>query len=286
MSYPIIIIGMHRSGTTLLTRHLEGLGLWVGSELEANHESTFFKEYNDWLLTSVGARWEAPAAFVYALEDRAGRKAAAEYLKNKVCSPYAIKYFGFMNYLQYLNRGDIRQPWGWKDPRNTITLPIWLEVFPDARVIHVIRNGIDIAKSLNKRYLKSSKISIEKQNRRPILSMFNKKKGWYGNGARCVTLKGGFQLWEEYIAYAESNLRQLSVPAFEFRYEDYLNEPAKYLGQCAKFIGIEASETLVASVVEDADNGRAYSYSKEEFSESELTLFRGSQAMSRFGYEV
>ncbi len=30
--------------------------------------------------------------------------------------------------------------WGWKDPRNTFTLPMWLSIFPKARVLHVLRN--------------------------------------------------------------------------------------------------------------------------------------------------
>jgi hypothetical protein len=41
--------------------------------------------------------------------------------------------------------------WGWKDPRNSITLPVWLKLFPDARVIHIVRNGVDVAESLYRR---------------------------------------------------------------------------------------------------------------------------------------
>src|SRR5690606_33596327 len=32
--------------------------------------------------------------------------------------------------------------WAWKDPRTSLTLPIWREVFPRAQVVHIIRNGI------------------------------------------------------------------------------------------------------------------------------------------------
>ncbi|MBK8351014.1 MAG: hypothetical protein IPL21_04765 [Saprospirales bacterium] len=38
---PIIILGMHRSGTTMITKMLENLGLFVGAEKEINHESLF-----------------------------------------------------------------------------------------------------------------------------------------------------------------------------------------------------------------------------------------------------
>ena len=30
---------------------------------------------------------------------------------------------------------DIPFPWGWKDPRNSITLPLWLRLYPEAKII-------------------------------------------------------------------------------------------------------------------------------------------------------
>jgi hypothetical protein len=37
-------------------------------------------------------------------------------------------------------------PWGWKDPRNGATLPLWREVFPEARIL-LIRKQMDERKS-------------------------------------------------------------------------------------------------------------------------------------------
>lgn len=39
---PIIIVGMHRSGTTMITKMLENLGLFVGDQKEINNEALFF----------------------------------------------------------------------------------------------------------------------------------------------------------------------------------------------------------------------------------------------------
>ena len=39
---PIIIIGMHRSGTTLLSKLLEKCGVFMGTKKEENNESIFF----------------------------------------------------------------------------------------------------------------------------------------------------------------------------------------------------------------------------------------------------
>lgn len=39
---PIVILGMHRSGTTMITEILEQLGLFVGDQKDDNCESLFF----------------------------------------------------------------------------------------------------------------------------------------------------------------------------------------------------------------------------------------------------
>ena len=43
--------------------------------------------------------------------------------------------------------------WGWKEPRTTLFAISWLELFPDARFLHVIRNPLAVASSMQKREL-------------------------------------------------------------------------------------------------------------------------------------
>src|SRR4051812_11129697 len=57
---PVIILGMHRSGTSLVARLLDELGLFQGNELQEDHESVYFMEVNDLLLRRVGASWDNP----------------------------------------------------------------------------------------------------------------------------------------------------------------------------------------------------------------------------------
>jgi GT2 family glycosyltransferase len=44
-----------------------------------------------------------------------------------------------------------REPWGWKDPRNSLTLPFWLDTVPALKVVICVRNPLEVALSLNKR---------------------------------------------------------------------------------------------------------------------------------------
>jgi GT2 family glycosyltransferase len=46
---------------------------------------------------------------------------------------------------------DQRSPWGWKDPRNTVTLPFWLDLFPQLRIVACVRNPLEVALSLHRR---------------------------------------------------------------------------------------------------------------------------------------
>jgi GT2 family glycosyltransferase len=46
---------------------------------------------------------------------------------------------------------DLRSPWAWKDPRNTVTLPFWLDLFPQLQVVACVRNPLEVALSLHRR---------------------------------------------------------------------------------------------------------------------------------------
>ena len=77
---PIIIIGMSRSGTSMLTRMLGSLGLFCGSKLTNNHEAVFFRELNDWLLTQCSGGLENPGTMQNLLQDSEARALSMENL--------------------------------------------------------------------------------------------------------------------------------------------------------------------------------------------------------------
>ncbi|HRQ36676.1 MAG TPA: sulfotransferase [Chloroflexota bacterium] len=140
---PIIIIGMHRSGTTLLTRILSDLEVFVGPQVSPNFEDVYFQQINRQLLASEGAHWANPMPFVSRLKDEKFIRQKAT-LAQSLLAEYTTHY-------QELASGQL---WAWKDPRNTLTLPVWLTIFPEARVIHLIRNGIEVALSLQRREIR------------------------------------------------------------------------------------------------------------------------------------
>src|SRR5258708_1207080 len=137
---PIIILGFHRSGTSMLTRLLNLCGLYLGDQTalippstndnpEGYWEHQSALDLNDQLLAILGGSWQVPPAFPPQWETRAELRALV---------PLAKRIFA-----------DYPEPWGWKDPRTMITLRFWLALFPEAQIVFLLRNPLETARSLS-----------------------------------------------------------------------------------------------------------------------------------------
>ena len=145
---PVIIIGMRRSGTSIVTRLLQRVGLFVGRTSQSNDEAVFFLHLNKWILEHCGRSSEQPTLIHELLKDWELRSSVEEYRNFSLSTPQSVSYLGLRLYLKHRSIKNLDGPWGWKVPRNALTLPIWLSIFPDAKVVHIQRHGVDVAQSL------------------------------------------------------------------------------------------------------------------------------------------
>ena len=166
---PVMLAGIHRSGTSMLTEILSKLGLTIGNKLDSNKESIFFQRINVWMMSLMGSSWDSPKQFENINEDL--KENIAHQLKTLINSRTNSLYFGWSSIIKKDSFNEIDKPWGWKDPRNTFTGTIWREVFPDLRAIYVIRHPIDIAESLFKRQKKEANKDL---NRKKKIYRYNK----------------------------------------------------------------------------------------------------------------
>jgi hypothetical protein len=259
---PVIVIGMHRSGTSMVTRMLEAIGLFVGQRKDDNHEAAFFNEINRWLVGQCGGSWEYPQPINGLVENPEARARTVDYIARYLMeSPRSISYLGLSNYLRYGTPAKLPIPWGWKCPLNTFTLPLWLDMFPRAKVIHIYRHGVDVANSLRARVRRD----MQQTNMKKLyyhlrfVHWVKPKKGGFVDGFRSASLEGGLSLWEEYLFEARRHVRNLNGRAMELKYEDFLSEPAVALKQLATFCELPVD----ASIDEAAKNvkkERAYAY--------------------------
>lgn len=133
---PVAVIGMHRSGTSCLAGCLENLGLNLGEvntrapyNQRGNRENPRLWPVHDAVLARVDASWDRPPTdpVAWTREEIAALKA--------VLADY----------------DDLPRPWGFKDPRATVLLDGWFEVFPDLRLIASFRHPLAVAGSLKAR---------------------------------------------------------------------------------------------------------------------------------------
>ena len=137
----VLILGMHRSGTSCLAGSLEEAGLYLGQvntaaphNAKGNRESRAIMDLQDDLLRANGGDWDAPPReVIWSAEHRARRDAIiATYPTDRI--------------------------WGFKDPRTLLTLPGWLEALPTVRFVGTFRHPLAVAASLQAR----NEIAIEK----------------------------------------------------------------------------------------------------------------------------
>ncbi len=205
---PIIVIGMHRSGTSLLAELLSDLGAHMGKELDIHHEALCFKDTNKDLLALTGAHWAKPGPFLSAL-------ATAGFVAR--CRDFADACLE----RRLAGYGEVGQApaWGWKDPRNTLTLPIWLERFPRAKVIHIVRDGLDVALSMHRRELRRW---VNKSDEKRMFP---------------PTLGACHRLWKQYVSLGRDHERR-HHPTLALRYEDLLANQEEELIKIAAFASI------------------------------------------------
>ena len=276
-SRPTLLAGMHRSGTSIIAKLLRGLGLFTGATLEQNDEPPLLIAINDHLLSFAHASWDVPAPFANVCHNPLIINRLAEVAAELLTSPQNLSSYFPQNQSQ---RGLPTKPWGWKDPRNTITLPVWLKVFPNLKVVYVYRNGVDVACSLRRR----AEQDFERFLTCPLGSVAAKAQFL---SLRCLTLENAFQLWEDYYFSWKDFLAacgEEALPVKPVCYEDFLQSPVDTTLAIAEHIGLEVTKDMVATACNSVQPARRYAFLRDPELHAFYQSTKDSEAMAYFGY--
>ena len=279
---PLLIVGMHRSGTALVSRIADRLGIHMGWKLQGDHEAVFFVRLNQWMLDQAGADWDWPQPVDGLLAHEALAPLIDDYLRVTLQSPRSLEFLGPRRLLTRRSVFALDEPWGWKDPRTTLLLPVWLRLFPNARVLHVLRHGVDVAQSLKARNERNLVRRTERAARLRWTYRLRAKDRGFINSVRCESLDAGVDLWLDYVKRAHEQVRLLGDQAMEVRYEDLLERPLEGARAIAKFAGIDAPAGALEEVCAGVDASRAYAYRKSP--ELQELAERRSADLGSFGY--
>lgn len=257
---PVLVLGMHRSGTTLLAQQLQALGLFVGHRLEQNHEAIACLDLNDRVLARAHAAWDRPDGIVELVEhEPAARAVAASMERTLRSSKFRRSYLGTSRWMSGLPAG----PWGFKDPRTTVTWPLWRRVMPGARALYVRRHGIDVAASLWRRATKElEEPSAARFAGDDHLARFA--------SVRCLSLERAFDLWKQtHAIHRHFVATHPQMPILDFLYEDLLARPLEVLTRVTSFLELTCSPEQVAAVAARVKPERALAFR----SDPQLALF-------------
>ena len=201
---PVCIAGMHRSGTSMVAQLLAKCGLYLGRQedilgpasdnQDGFWENVLFVKLNDELLSRLGGAWDLPPLLQKGWELRPELAPAKEAAKKLVS--------GFLGH----------EPWGWKDPRNSITAPFWESVIgaDRARYVLCVRHPLEVARSIHKRS---------------------------GN-----SLAFGLNLWLAYNRMIENIGPERRIIT---HYDSYFADPEAELKRVMDFLGMKAAADVV-----------------------------------------
>ncbi len=256
---PIIVIGMHRSGSSLLVKVLQQLGVFMGNDLEENNESGFFNKINDWMLLQAGASWDNPENFNYISNDF--KALMVEIVKNRLNTIHLKNYLGSSK----KSIKDSGFAWGWKDPRNTFTVDVWKEIFPEAKLIHIYRNPVDVVNSLIKR--ETSKITVTGNPTKTGL-----KKKFYGfnlpnerlfyHSFKSLDNQAAFVMWKEYVEKALKTGENNNI--LNITYESLIEDPHESYNKISSFCNLDIKQKNPESLFEVFDQSRKFAFVREK----------------------
>lgn len=139
----IIVLGIHRSGTSLIANLIEGMGVWFARENEAMEakednplgfwERQDIVDLNDRMLKSVGLNW-------YSLSEGL-QEIQITQLKEQFSQPI----------LEIINKLEEHGVWMIKDPRLCLTWPVWQAFLNKPKIVTIVRHPLAVARSLYKR---------------------------------------------------------------------------------------------------------------------------------------
>ena len=235
---PIIITGMHRSGTTLIVKLLENNGVYFGSYQDSNKESVFFQRINRWLVSFNNSYWDNPKAFNLLIEN--DKDLVVSKLKKTISNKILnLFYFGIINTFKNNNFENFSNPWGFKDPLNTFTLDLWKKIFPDLCVVNIVRNPLDVSCSLINRQNKLKKKDIANINSffDSFIQFLSIYRGGIYRSLKINTINDSLELYKKYYDQTKIN-NSKGIKQLNMKFEDLINNTDDEILKLYNFCGV------------------------------------------------
>ncbi len=214
---PVFIVGMPRSGTKLLRSLLN------------NHPRLVFPIFETDVLPYWASRWDEYGdltdfdnfkafyedcrrfPFFYYVEARRRDFSAEKWFRNCTGGGISEVFEALVRTVTNAYSDDII--WGDKSPSYVRHIPLLRRLFPDAKIIHIVRDARDYCLSMN--------------------------KTWGKNMLRAA------QRWQDDTEKASRDIQALGKSGMEVRFEDILRNPREEISRVCEFLGVEFDESML-----------------------------------------
>jgi len=306
---PIFIVGCHRSGTTVLyealAKHPDLVYLTNASAFAprtpilANRLFALVRDESNegverfmkdglkvtYATPSEGIRvWElhAPEGGDYCLDETYNNPAMDDYLRLTIRKH--LKHLGkpgtTLQNRRFLN----------KNPDNSVRIRYLNRLFPDARFIHILRDGRAVCNSLLK-FREAAADFFGPEHRHAKSGVKVKAWGEIEKYWRDDPLYAAGLVWKEVIETLERDRTCIEPHRYlEVRYEDFVGEPLSYLRKLVEFCGLRWDHAVEAALTEATGNlslgGRNDAWKKRLNSEQlDRLLTVIGPKMGEYGYD-
>jgi len=252
----------------------------MGHDLDGLFESRYHRKLNNWILSQVGATWFDVMPLDAGLSGEQ-RSALVDDVGWALTQDETRVFLGDNQNAVEGQSMSLEIPWGWKDPRTTVTLPVWLAQYPDAKIVHVYRHGLDVARSLCVRDARRVKNESTNPDQKAQYTERGRKRQSRG-GLDQLTIDEGVELWAEYTRRAKHAVAEAEDRAVEIQYEEFLSDPHGQLEKLAAVYPLSLDRDQVRDLIASINVDRAYSWRRDD----ELKQFADShrETLAEFGY--
>lgn len=163
----LVVVGMHRSGTSLTTNWLQQCGLNIGSRLEGKKFSNPDGHFEDLDFLN--------------LHEEILKSGEVPYHGTQNPNDFHINKSQEEQIQKLLDLKNENLEWGWKDPRTCLFLGVYRELIPEANYLVIVRPYTEIIDSLVRRVYKpiEKRIKVNKWGKLKLLKyrLTLKRKG-------------------------------------------------------------------------------------------------------------
>ena len=177
----------------MVAEALNSAGVYAGAICDHNREALYAVDLNERMLEAAGGKWwQSPT-------NDALEQALANFQPELDSTHLYAAHLKVKSGKTWRQKIHYRGPWLIKDPRFCLTLPWWLERFPNAKVIWILRDESSVVSSLLRRQEKSDEAQSE------------------------LDAAKALELHRTYNAQASATLKAMGVDYRAVRYEDLVS---------------------------------------------------------------